>query len=233
MSQAYIFDGENFDAARSNALAFAKGLNCENENACGACLSCRTFDSGNHPDTFFIKSAKQSIGVDDVREQIIMPMATKPFKYNHKIFIVENSLTPAAQNALLKTIEEPAPYGIFLFIGSTFDFLPTILSRCVVKKVREKFFYENDSLAEEISEKIQRADIIEAFALYRRVESLDKNTLSNFLDNLYIIFGKKNRRAPSQSLINAAEAIARTKKILSQNGNTQLAIELMLLDLRI
>ncbi|MCL2576656.1 MAG: hypothetical protein FWE27_01205 [Defluviitaleaceae bacterium] len=241
MSHAYIFEGEDKNAVKASALAYAKGLNCELENACGSCLSCRVFDSGNHPDTIYVTGTK----VEDVRGQIIMPMAVKPFKYKYKIFIVENAdtLTPAAQNALLKTIEEPAPYGVFLFLAtSTFNFLPTILSRCVVKRIRGdiigKANPELQSLAEEIFTAVGSADIPEAFALYRKLEPLSKDALQEFLDLLYILYGKKINAAvktgqhPPQVWLNATTAITQTKKYLSQNANTQLSIELMLLKCR-
>ena len=251
MSHAFIFEGENSAAVKNQVRAYAKGLNCECANACGECLSCRVFESGNHPDTFFVKGTKQSsIGVSDVREQIIMPMAVKPFKYKHKIFIVENAetLTPAAQNALLKTIEEPAPYGVFLFLASsTHNFLPTVLSRCVVKKIHgegafadsfEESNSELQTLAEDIFTSISRADIPEAFALYRKIEPLDKDALQEFLNLLYILYGKKINAVaqtgnhPPQTWLNAIAAITRTKEVLSQNANAQLSIELMLLKMR-
>lgn len=251
---AYIFEGEDTAAVKNRALAFAKRLNCgaAGENACGhydldydvesgaccspqKCLSCRTFESGNHPDTIFVRGTKQSgIGVDDVREQIVIPMASKPFKYKHKVFITEraDTLTPAAQNALLKTIEEPAPYGVFLFLAAnTFNFLPTVISRCVVKKIRGSAAAGNSDLrklAEEITAACETADIPEAFALYRKIEPIfkeNKNALQEFLNTLYVLCGEKKNFA-------AADAIIQTKKILSQNGNTQLAIELLLLKMR-
>lgn len=234
MGHAYIFEGENKTAVRERALAFAKGLNCERENAnaCGVCHSCRVFDSGNHPDTIYVRGTKQSgIGVDDVREQIVLPAAVKPFKYKYKIFIAENAdtLTPQAQNALLKTIEEPAPYGVFLFLApNTFNFLPTVLSRCVVKKIRGgsgEVAPEIESLAEEILDKLSTADIPEAFALYRKIEPLHKDDLQEFLSALYILCGKRR-------LLSATTEITKTRQILSQNANAQLAMELLFLKIR-
>ena len=60
-------------------------------------------------------------------------MEIKPYKYKYKIFIVENAdnMTVQAQNALLKTIEEPPAYGIIILISTNYEqFLPTIISRC-------------------------------------------------------------------------------------------------------
>jgi len=233
---AYIYEGEDFATVKSHAYAFAKSINCEAGNAgrfCGVCLSCRTFDNGNHPDTFFVRGTKQSgIGVEDIREQLIMPMATEPFKYKYKVFITETPITPQAQNALLKTIEEPAPYGVFLFLAeNTGGFLPTILSRCVVKKFRGHAPDQSAAfapLAAEIATAAQNATIPAAFALYKKIEPIykeNKEHLTQFLDALYIHCGQKRNFA-------ATEAIINTKKILAQNGNVQLAIELMSLKMR-
>ena len=305
MSHAYIFEGENAALVRKHASDFAKGLNCASVNTdntenthnvnyansgagspCRECLSCRVFDSGNHPDTVFVTGTKQSgIGVEDVREQILLPMAVKPFKYQFKVFIVDllskNILTHAAQNALLKTIEEPAPYGVFLFLAAnTHGFLPTMLSRCAIKKIRapgggEYFYeraakpeksptYENEkkeekgkgksgkagktsktaepdlhlpTLANEIIAGLHGADITQAFAMYRRVESLNKDALHELLDLMYIIYGETISAAagigqsPLPAWFDAVAAITHTKNILAQNGNTQLAIELMFMKL--
>ncbi|MCL2841037.1 MAG: hypothetical protein FWE05_09730 [Defluviitaleaceae bacterium] len=248
MSHAYIFEGNAI--AKTAAVHLAKGLNCldtATKNPCGECLSCRTFNSGNHPDTVYVTGSKQSgIGVDDVRDQVLLPMAHKPFQYQYKIFIVDKAetLTPAAQNALLKTIEEPAPYGVFLFIATHLHhFLPTVLSRCIVKRIKE----ESDSmtcdpalqtLAQKISDEILGADIYKAFAMYRMFEPLDKTAVAQVLDMLYVITGQKIVNAtqtgqpPNPSWFAATTAITKTKKILAQNGNAQLAIELMLNEMR-
>ncbi|MCL2197928.1 MAG: hypothetical protein FWB80_03295 [Defluviitaleaceae bacterium] len=218
-----LFEGEDIATVRKHALSHAKKLNCESESACGQCLSCRTFESGNHPDTFFVKGTKAQIGVEDAREQIIMPVAVKPFKYRYKIFIIEGNITPQAQNALLKTIEEPAPYGVFLFLAkNTFGFLPTILSRCIVKKIRGGDFVAVSTLAEEIAASVKNADIPKAFGLYKKIEPLSKEELNEFLDALYVLYGHQRN-------FDAVDAITKTKQIISQNGNLQLAIELMLL----
>jgi len=203
------------------------------------------FESGNHPDTVYVIGTKTSgIGVDDVREQIIYPMATKPFKYKYKVFIVDKAetLTPAAQNALLKTIEEPAPYGVFLFLApNTHSFLATMLSRCTLQKLNFKTDSKEPdpvltAFAKEISDTVHNMDILEAFALYRRFEPFkeSKETLQELLSLLYSYYGEKITKAvklnqpPQESWFNATKIIAHTKKVLSKNGNTQLAIELML-----
>jgi len=93
-------------------------------------------------------------------------------------------------------------------------------------------------MAEEIFAAVEYADIPETFALYRKIEPLGKDALQEFLNSLYILYGKKinsaakNGHQPPQAWLNATAAIVQTKNFLSQNANAQLAIELMLLKCR-
>jgi len=245
VSHAQILVGEAGDV-RALAHTLAKGINCVNtsnpEEPCGQCISCRVFETGNHPDTFYVTKTKQnSIGVDDVRAQMIEPMSTKPFGYKYKVFIIDKAetLTPAAQSALLKTIEEPAPYGFFLFLApNAHTFLPTVLSRCHLRKIYGKVNLnpELQAFAWEIADTAHTLDIIDAFALYRKFEPYkeSKETLLELLDAIYHAYGEKITGAgkaghvPPDAWLNAVSAVAHTKDVLSKNGNTQLAIELML-----
>ncbi len=153
ISHAYIIDAPKGLGKKLIANSFAKAIQCENSrnvnseayvNSCGSCVSCVTFDSGNHTDVIYVDSLRgRSIGVDEIREQIGKNIGLKPYKYKYKIFIVNNAdtMTIQAQNALLKTIEEPPEYGIFILISENYNkFLPTILSRCVIFKLKTLSF---------------------------------------------------------------------------------------------
>ncbi|MGL4791617.1 MAG: ATP-binding protein [Anaerotignaceae bacterium] len=139
VSHAYIITGQSGSGKKLMANTFAKALQCENSTGCGVCGSCRTFDSGNNPDIFYVKPTKtKAIGADDIREQILKKIEIKQYKHKYKIFIIDNAdkMSVTAQNAFLKTLEEPPSYGIFLLLAESIDlFLPTILSRCVVLKI--------------------------------------------------------------------------------------------------
>lgn len=133
-SHAYLFTGGAGAGKRLFANAFAKALQCENpaEAPCGHCPSCHAFENGNHPDVIYPQSEKKSIGVDEVREQILETVNLKPYRYAKKIYIIEkaDTLTIQAQNAFLKTLEEPPAYAVFLLLAERQEaFLPTILSR--------------------------------------------------------------------------------------------------------
>ena len=137
VSHAYIFNGSLGAGKKMMARTFAKALQCEEHSgdACGKCHSCIQADSGNNPDIIWITHEKTgSIGVDDIRNQLIGDMQIKPYSSRFKIYIVDEAekLTVQAQNALLKTIEEPPAYGIIILLTTNADiFLQTILSRCV------------------------------------------------------------------------------------------------------
>ena len=170
-SHAYILTGEAGMGRKSLANAFAMTLQCENGETepCGTCHSCKQFLSGNHPDVIYVRHEKPaSIGVDDVREQVVNDAAVKPYSSPYKIYIIDDAelLTPQAQNALLKTIEEPPEYAVIFFLTTNAEsFLPTILSRCTVLKLKP--LYDSvikDYLIKECKVSAHQADICTAFA---------------------------------------------------------------------
>ncbi len=139
---AYIFQGEVGCGKETMAKTFAAGLQCLSEQEgrpCGVCASCKQIDSGNQPDVIWVNRELSSIGVDDIREKINGSIAIKPFSSPYKIYIVSEAerMTEAAQNALLKTIEEPPEYGIVILLTSNINaLLPTIQSRCLKLEFR-------------------------------------------------------------------------------------------------
>lgn len=135
-SHAYLFLGGAGAGKRLFANTFAKALQCTGEGAlpCGCCKSCLAFDHGNHPDVIYFRPLKngKAYTVEDVREQLLETIDLKPFRYEKKIYILEraDTLNIQSQNALLKTLEEPPVYAVFLLLAEREEaFLPTILSR--------------------------------------------------------------------------------------------------------
>ena len=178
ISNAYIIQGENRSGKEYVAKVFAQALVCEKlgectdgsmNEACGECKACHQAASMNHPDIIYVRHEKpNSIGIDDVREGIIDTVFIKPYSAKYKIYILEEAekLTPQAQNALLKTIEEPPEYVVFLILTSTAEaLLPTIISRCVtlsMKPVRDDEM--RAYLIRELNVSDSRAEICIAFA---------------------------------------------------------------------
>lgn len=143
LSHCYILSGEDGIGKKSLAQAFAQTLLCQSEGKdkpCGVCHSCIQIESGNHPDIVYPVHEKPSvIGVDDVREQIVGDMQIRPYSSPYKIYIVDEAekLSIQAQNALLKTIEEPPSYGIIMMLTTNAAaMLDTILSRSIVLNVK-------------------------------------------------------------------------------------------------
>jgi DNA polymerase-3 subunit delta' len=101
---------------------------CEHGTGCGECKSCKSFLHGNYPDFYSISGGK----VDDVRE-LIVKISVKPFYERHYVLFDDmDTMTTAAQNALLKTIEEPISPTMFIMTGTVQNsILKTILSRCI------------------------------------------------------------------------------------------------------
>lgn len=171
ISHAYILTGEAGMGRKSIANAFAMTLLCEKGGSepCMMCHSCKQVMSGNHPDLIYVTHEKQgNIGVDDVREQINDTIMIRPYSSYYKIYIVDEAekMTVQAQNALLKTIEEPPSYAVIILITTNQEaFLPTILSRCVQMKLKPlKDFTIKSYLTQNLHIAEKDADICAAFA---------------------------------------------------------------------
>lgn len=137
VSHAYIFYGEDGIGKSFVADIFAAALQCEEFSGepCDMCKSCMQAAGGNHPDIIRVTHEKATIGVDDIRSQLNNDIAVKPYSSRYKIYIIDEAqkMTEAAQNALLKTIEEPPEYAVIILLTDNLNvFLPTILSRCVM-----------------------------------------------------------------------------------------------------
>lgn len=171
ISHAYILDGEEGAGKSLLARAFAQTLQCEQKkvDACGECRSCRQAAGENQPDIIRVSHEKpNSIGVDEIREQLCQDMQIRPYSSPYKIYLVDEAekMTVQAQNALLKTIEEPPSYGVILLLTTNSDgFLPTILSRCVTLKLRPVSDAQVRSyLMEQLQIPDYQADVCAAFA---------------------------------------------------------------------
>lgn len=142
ISHAYIINGEKSSGKEFIAKVFAMALQCENnkENPCQECHSCKQALSDNQPDIIKVMHEKpNTISVDDIRAQINNDVAIKPYSSPYKVYIINEAekMTVQAQNAILKTLEEPPEYAVILLLTSNVNsLLPTILSRCVVLNMK-------------------------------------------------------------------------------------------------
>ncbi|MBT9774998.1 DNA polymerase III subunit delta' [Clostridium sp. MCC353] len=171
VSHAYILTGEAGMGRKSLANAFAMTLLCEKGKIepCMECHACKQVMTGNHPDLVYVTHEKpNSIGVDDIREQINDTIMIRPYSSYYKIYIVDNAekMTVQAQNALLKTMEEPPSYAVILLLTTNQEsFLPTILSRCVQLKLKPlQDYVVKQYLMESVGIPEAEADVYAAFA---------------------------------------------------------------------
>ena len=138
---AYLIDGPEGIGKRRLALTAAQAQMCEDPREgepCGECPACKKVLSGNHADLHTITTDGSSIK-DEQIEGIQGILFSKPFDGNHTILIIDkaDTMTPRAQNRLLKTLEEPAPtVSVYLLTEKRSDILPTILSRSVVIRLK-------------------------------------------------------------------------------------------------
>lgn len=171
ISHAYIINGEKSSGKEFIAKVFATALQCEKggTEACGECRSCKQALTDNHPDIIRVVHEKpNTISVDDIRTQVNGDVAVKPYSSAHKVYIINEAekMTVQAQNAILKTLEEPPEYAVILLLTANIDsLLPTIVSRCValdMKPVPDS--QVKDYLCDKLQVPDYKAEVCAAFA---------------------------------------------------------------------
>ncbi len=152
-TNGYIFSGAKGCGKKLMALIFTKALNCTgqvSDKPCGSCSSCIRTGSGNHPNIEIVRPTGQSIKIKQVR-QIISDASKKPFESGYKIIIIENAekMTHDAQDAFLKTLEEPPANTVFILLAENHNLLlPTIVSRCQIHQFKPVDMKEMKSFIE-------------------------------------------------------------------------------------
>jgi DNA polymerase III subunit delta' len=131
MSHAWLFTGPPGSGRSNAARAFAAALQC-GSGGCGECSACRTSLSGAHPDVTLVRTELLSIGVDEVRE-LVRRSAMRPTLGQWQVIVIEDAdrITERGADALLKSIEEPAPRTVWILCAPTVDdVVATVRSRC-------------------------------------------------------------------------------------------------------
>jgi DNA polymerase-3 subunit delta' len=131
-SHAYLFVGPPKVGKTTAATAWARALLCRGGVGCGNCNECRTFDHGQHVDFRLWEPAGRSTSIEQIRE-LVRQAELAPYRGTRQVHVVVSAqtLSMAAANCLLKTLEEPAPGTIIVLLApSAGDVLPTIVSRC-------------------------------------------------------------------------------------------------------
>ncbi|MDR1000146.1 MAG: DNA polymerase III subunit delta' [Clostridiales bacterium] len=203
-------------------------INADTLDACGHCVSCRAFQNNNHPDVIHVRAEKKSIGIDDVREQINRQTQSKPYRYRYKIFIIHraDTMTVQAQNAILKTLEEPPSFAIFILLSENINaFLPTLISRCVVFRFKPlpvplvKEYLVDHGMEDE------RADFYSIFSQGNIGGALKLSQSETFLEMRETVIGM----AQSLRRSDLPEAFARFATLDAFKDNIQGLLDLFLL----
>ncbi len=166
---AYLFVGTDAIGKHTLARAFALALNCthadENARPCGECRSCKLILSGNHPDLMYSELDPNTgvLKIEAIRT-VTRGLAMKPFegRYRIAIFPEFDRAQPRAQDALLKTLEEPPPSALLLLLArSSEELLPTITSRSQTFHLRPVSLAGiRSTLIERFGAEAERADIL-------------------------------------------------------------------------
>ncbi|MCK4912137.1 MAG: hypothetical protein KAS05_00260 [Candidatus Omnitrophica bacterium] len=177
LGTSYLFVGED----EGTVVDVVKLISCNEElSFCGQCWDCKRIEDGNHPDLHVILPEGLSIKIDSIREGIRF-FSLKSFRLKKKILIIKDAqtLTPAAANAFLKTLEEP-PKNSFIAISTSKleGLLPTIISRCrkIFLPFKEK----------EVDRSLE--DSVFSFLKGQDLRFADRKKFSSFLWALIMVF---------------------------------------------
>ncbi|MEA4846443.1 MAG: DNA polymerase III subunit delta' [Clostridiaceae bacterium] len=215
VSNGYVFSGPKGCGKKLTAFIFAMALNCSDiyDRPCGSCHSCIRTSSGNHPNLELVKPTGRSIKIKQVR-QIISDSAKKPFESGYKIIIIENAekMTIDAQDAFLKTLEEPPENTVFLLLAENHNLLlPTIVSRCQIYRFKPVNRLEMKSYIEaryDYSSREVEAAVRHSGGVVGRALELLKDKERSRVRTVYIdILEKALSGDGSEALLLASEAV--------------------------
>lgn len=214
IGHAYMFVGTEGIGKSLIAKEFAKTILCKNSNGtyCNECECCNIFE--NSPDFVYITSEEDVIKVGEIRklsENIIL----KPVKSDRRVFIIDNAemMNEAAQNALLKILEEPPKYAtIILIVANKEKILRTIKSRCTEIKffpltfAEMQEYYKNQNVNEELYEYARGS-----------IGKLEKLKDSTYIENVMAL----ENALTSSNLLEMNKSLSKLKenKVVKENIN--------------
>lgn len=248
VSHAYIIEGDSNVDKEGFARAFLKALFCKERPAegCDTCVTCRKIEDGNYEDLYRIEpmgkkgSTAVSIKAEPIRD-LTRDLAMKPTGGERNVAVISGAdmMTPAAQNILLKTLEEP-PVGtvILLLSENSRNLLPTINSRCLHIRLAELSIDPDNEMmrfAGEILEMAGRKAFF--FEICSRLDEKikDRKSAESFLDAFEAVLGDLVRRGSDvmsrEQLIYGVKRAETARETISRNIRPMLVIRKMILEL--
>ena len=213
VSHSYLFIGQAGIGKKMIAEEFAKSILCLNDTKyCNNCKSCIEFNSHNNPDFFIVMPDGNSIKIEQIRN-MQRGIQEKPIISTKKVYIIDNAdkMKPEAQNALLKTLEEPPEFVTIILIGENEnEFLATIKSRCMILHFNQisnsdiKRYLENNynmnvtsnmlevfqgSIGKAIELKDRQEDYL---TIEQAIENLENEDLIDLIKKLDILYTSKD-----------------------------------------
>lgn len=253
ISHAYIFLGTDEDMA-AQALKLAQTANCENRDLapCGFCNTCGKIRNKVHPDLVHVYPDGASIKIEQIR-RLILSLTEKPVEGAKKIYILHeaHTMTPQAQNALLKTLEDPIAESVVVLLSSNLkQLIPTVISRCQIRdfsklegesplpvKLRQKIadiflhsaqkvqFTELGVCVRELSDIDEKAEEILEFviSLYRDALLVKTNSSATLINkDLEPVINKFASMLTVGTILKALDLIHEQLKAVKSRGNKNL-----------
>ena len=194
LSHAYIVTGPSEESRAALAKRLSAAFVCSSDTGtvpCGVCAGCRKAENGNHPDIITVDrdADKREIRVDRIRA-VAGDAAVMPNEAKRKVYLINNAdtMNPQAQNALLKTLEEPPSHAAFVLLTeNTAALLPTVRSRCMLLTEAPEQVSDAPEYGEDAVSFLRAAASGDKMELMRRLfalEKLDKNEFGAFMLSL-------------------------------------------------
>ena len=194
LSHAYIIEGAGNE---SFADEISTAFMCEHPltdaagviSGCGRCPSCVKARTGNHPDIIHVRHEKPTVlSVGEIRDQVVGDISITPYYGSYKIYIIADAdlMNESAQNALLKTIEEPEDYAVILLLSDNADILlQTIRSRCITVRMEKEepqdivaaLMDESGERVFQILDDVGRMDALEINRAAKELETFDRQAV--------------------------------------------------------
>ena len=259
LPHALLIEGIGLELNLDWAKSAAQAAVCSGDDKpCGECPGCVKAMKGIHPDIFMHTAPDKPAAFHiDIVRQVISDVYIKPNEADKKVYILGNahSMTVQAQNALLKVLEEPPHYAVFILTAENrHRMLNTILSRSVSVKATAETggtADESGAMAADVAIALTDTNELSLMALLGRFEK-DKDSFRTMLDGLVILFSNSlihktagqsrgeyedvkvhiSDRLTSAEILSCIEAVKETRALMNQNANQSLLITAFCANLR-